>query len=273
MASLREKTWTWGYVIPESGEVLPGGEPGDVPFVGKCACSLETAADYLGTPNVVSMNSNHYIETLTPDYLDPLASCGRVVCGLTHGAYEEAARQVSALSQQYRTIAGGLIDDFLDFHGPSKDMTPDELRGVYESLKSANAQLPLYVVRYTWQDQHDLEPYLPYLDVINLWVWVGNTHDWQVKMGADLEAIRRCSNKPVLLGLYMHDYGGTGQAIAMDVLELQTRKAVAFAKAGLIEGFVILMSAWFDHEDHRPQVQWLKGYLDWACGTWTPRAV
>jgi len=269
MTNLREKAWTWGYVIPESGVVIPNDRAGVVPFVGPSGCSLETAANYLGTPNVIFMNSNHSRETLKPEYLERVASNKRVICGLAHGAYEETARDVSRLSRHYPNICGGLIDDFMDFHGPSRDMTVKETRHVYEALKSENPELKLYVVRYTWQDQRDLEPYLPYIDAVNLWVWVGNTHDWQVKMSLELENITRKLGKPLLLGLFIHDYGGTGQAIALDILETQMKKAVTYAKSNLIDGLVILQSGWFDHEDHRPQVQWLKQYLDWVFGTRT----
>lgn len=262
MAGLRDKAWTWGYVIP-------GDLPGDVPFVGKSSCSLETAAQYLGTPGVVFMNSNHQRETLTPEYLDRLRACPRILCGLQHGAYAETARMVSNLSRSYPNIVGGLIDDFLDFHGPSAAMTPDETRTVCEALKSENPALRLAVVRYTWQDQADLLPYLPYLDVINLWVWVANQYDWQVRMDAEIEKIRRITGKPILLGLFLHDYGGTGGPVPMDILEVQFQKAVAYARRGWIEGFVILQSGWLDREDHRPQVQWVRQYLEWAFGTMT----
>jgi len=265
MTTLRDKAWMWGYVIAKSGLVIAKSK--EVPFVGPSGCSLETAANYLGIPNAVFLNSNHDKETLRPEYLDSLAQRPKVICALQHGLYEETARQVSKISRQYKNICGGLIDDFLEFHGPSGKMTPEDTRRVQAALKSDNPELKLSVVQYTWQDKRDLEPYLPYIDAINLWVWVANNYDWQVKMGLELENIARKSKKPVLLGLFMHDYGGTRQAIAMDVLETQTKKSVEFAKAGWIEGFVILQSGWFDREDHRPQAQWLKQYLEWAFGT------
>ena len=81
--SLCDKTWTWGYVI--EGEL-----PADVPFVsswssrpkrfthrGKSSCSLETAARYMRTPNVMFLNSLHDIEALNSKTLAPLASCER----------------------------------------------------------------------------------------------------------------------------------------------------------------------------------------------------
>ncbi len=78
------------------------------------------------------------------------------------------------------------------------------------------------------------------------------------------DRIRTITGKPILLGLFIHDYGKTGKAVPMTILELQTRKAAELARSGKIEGFVNLQNGWFDHEDHRQQVQWLRRYLDGA---------
>ena len=32
---------------------------------------------------------------------------------------------------------------------------------------------------------------------------------------------------------------------------------------GKIEGFIVQEVGWMDDEAHRPQVQWIKQYLDW----------
>jgi hypothetical protein len=91
-----------------------------------------------------------------------------------------------------------------------------------------------------------------------------------VKIQAEVERITQLTGKPILLGLFLHDYGGTGGAMPMDVLELQFQKAVSLTRQGLIEGFVILQSGWLDREDHRQQAQWVQQYLRWAFGTTTP---
>ena len=57
----------------------------------------------------------------------------------------------------------------------------------------------------------------------------------------------------------------------MDILELQFQKGAGLAQQGKTEGFVVLQSGWFDRETHRPQVQWIKQYLDWLSGTQTIR--
>jgi hypothetical protein len=59
--------------------------------------------------------------------------------------------------------------------------------------------------------------------------------------------------------------------VPMNILELQFTKAVDLTRRAKIEGSVVLQNGWFDHEDHRPQVQWIKRYLDWLSGTQTVR--
>lgn len=267
MPALNDRAWVWGYVLSSKGRVGPDSKPWQIPFVGESHCSLETAAAYLGASNVVAMNNSP--GAMTPDYLDKLRPFRQVLWGLAHGDYEGSARKLGRLSARYPNLAGGLIDDFLDYHGPSKAITPEHTRAIQAALKESNPALSLYAVQYTWQDLNALVPFLPWIDGISLWVWVASLYDWQVKMDFFLEQYKARTGKPILLGLFLHDYGGSKQPMAMDVLELQFQKALAYVKSGLIEGFVVLQSGWFDRETHRLQVQWVRRYLDWAFGSWT----
>ena len=67
----------------------------------------------------------------------------------------------------------------------------------------------------------------------------------------------------------MHDYGKSGRATPMNILEMQFTKAADFVRFGKTEGFIVLQNGWFDHETHRPQVQWIKQYLHWLAETQT----
>jgi len=261
---LKDKMWTWGYVIA-------GKTPEKVPFVGPSSCSLETAAAYIGTPNVVFMNSNHNINSLSPECFGHVALCKQVICALQHGKYKETAERVSRLSKEHPNIIGGLIDDFREKTGPSKAITPEETKAIYEALRSANPALRLYLVRYTWQDQNEMIPFLPYFDVINLWVWVPDEKVWRETIGPETDRIAALTKKPIVLGLFLHDYGKSGKAMPMNFLEMQCVKAVDLLKTGKIEGIVFLQSGWFDQEDHRPQIQWLKQYLEWEYETESQR--
>jgi len=91
---------------------------------------------------------------------------------------------------------------------------------------------------------------------------VAEEKPWRETIDAEIDRIRALTHKPILLGLFIHDYGKTGKAVPMNILELQSRKAAQLTRSGKIEGFVILQSGWFHHEDHRGEVQWLRQYLD-----------
>ncbi len=57
----------------------------------------------------------------------------------------------------------------------------------------------------------------------------------------------------------------------MNILEMQFCKATDLVRRGKTEGFIVLQNGWFDHESHRPQVQWIRQYLNWLSGTQTVR--
>jgi hypothetical protein len=277
-ASLRDQAWTWGYVIH-------GKLPGDVPFVfpGGSGCSLETAATYLGTPNVVLMNgiADGKSDAWTSSDLDRLKGCKRVLCAI-HADDAAAAAKVSALSSQYPNIVGAMIDDF---YPAEAKMPVEKLKATYTALKSKKASLKLYVVRYTHSKDEELVPYLPYFDVVNLWVWEASKEAWKAEMDKRIEKLAQTTHKPIVMGLYLHDYGppppkdtpkdappwSWTKPMPLDVLESQFVKTAELLRAGKIDGFIVLQNGWLDHETHRSQVQWTKQYLDWLFQTQTVR--
>lgn len=268
--SLADRTWTWGYVIP-------GKIPGHVPFVfpNGSGCSLETAATYLGTPNVVLMNYTW----AAPGYLERLTGFKRVLCAIAVRDVAAAAR-LSALSKKYPNIIGAMIDDF---YPVQEKVTVDELKAVYTALKSENPSLKLYVVRYTHSKDEEVVPFLPYFDAINLWVWEASKEAWGPKMDQRIEDITRLTHKPILMGLFLHNYGepppkpkpevawSWTKVQSQDVVEAQFVKTTELLRKDKIDGFVMLQSGWLDHESHRSQVQWVKQYLEWLFGTQTVR--
>src|SRR3989339_865131 len=113
---MKKGLFVWGYVLDQV--------PGAIPFVtGSSHCSLETGVDYLGAESVIFMNSNHDIKTLDDKYLQHVAKCKEVICGLQPGLYAETAKEISRLSLTHKNIKGAVIDDFLDWHGPRAKMT------------------------------------------------------------------------------------------------------------------------------------------------------
>ena len=265
---MRKGLFVWGYMLDNV--------PGPVPFVdGVTHCSLETAADYLEAGSVVYLNSNHSLDFPTAQHLERLGKFDGVVCALLNdqGKMRESAAKVGRLSLEHKNIKGAIIDDFLDWHGPTAKMTPGDLKAVAAALKQDNPELKLYVVRYTWQDQKDLLPYLEHIDVINLWVWVSTEHFWRSEYEPELDRIKQLTGKPVVQGLFLHNYGEThnngDQPIPLDLLQLQCKKIFPKVRSSSLEGCVVLQNGWFDRDSHREHVQWLRSYLEWFHGTTT----
>jgi hypothetical protein len=162
-------------------------------------------------------------------------------------------------------------------------LSVEQVRAVSTALKSENPALKLYVVRYTHSKDEEIVPYLPYIDAINLWVWVGKKEDWGAKMDGRIQQLTRLTHKPVVMGLYLHNYGepppdktprspwSWTKPIELGILEAQFVKTAELLRSGKIEGFVILQNGWLDHETHRAQAQWTKQYLDWLFQTETVR--
>ena len=273
-ASLRDGAWTWGYVIP-------GKLPGHVPFVfpDGSSCSLETAAEYLGTPNVVLMNA----KWAEPGHLERLTSCRRVLCAIQVDDAAGAAK-LSAMSKKYRNIVGAMIDDFYPVEAKEGILPVEVLKATYTALKSENPALKLYVVRYTTNRDDVLIPYLPYFDVVNLWSGSGTREGMWPNMEERVEKAAQVTGKPIVLGLYLHNYQAPRpdnwktmapwtwtKVMPMDMLQDQQLKTTDLLRKGKIEGFILLQNGWLDYETHRPQMQWTKDYLDWLFQTQTIR--
>jgi hypothetical protein len=281
-ASLRDGAWSWGYIIH-------GKIPGQVPFVfeGESGCSLETAAEYFGMRNVVLMNgtteTGKWGAGWTSEDLDRLKNFKRVLCVLHLGdprGAAKAAANISALSKKYPNVFGAMIDDFY----PVETKLPVEtLKDAYTALKSENPALKLYVVRYTHSKDEELIPYLPYFDVASLWVWQQNKNAWLSGIDQRVERFKQVTHKPVVIGLYLHDFGTPNpdktprprynwtKPVPMDTLEAQFVKTADLLRRGKIEGFIVPQNGWLDYESHRPQIQWTRQYLDWLFQTQTVR--
>ena len=114
-------------------------------------------------------------------------------------------------------------------------------------------------------------PYLEYFDVLTHWTWIPDMHYWN-KYFLILQKIRGITGKPVIHGLYIHDFGiDSGKPVPMDIFQASVKKTFNYAADGLLEGVIIPQNGWFADEEHREHVQWLKEYIEWFCGTRTVR--
>lgn len=187
---------------------------------------------------------------------------------------KEEALKISELSLQYPNIAGGILDySFAGFD--SRGGTPEDLKGIRDSLRKHNPALKLFWMNYT----KDLDPkwlgYAPHVDVISL--WESNTENLK-----NLEnSVARCAElmpgKPILLGMYLVNYWSRRTTalednplqwhpewvmapIPKDLMELQLTTAVRLVRQGRIVGFSVLAESMVDKFPET--AEWVREFLE-----------
>lgn len=169
----------------------------------------------------------------------------------------EDARIISKLSLSNKAIEGGLVDDF-SVH--VEKLSTERIKAVQDALRFYNPAMKLAMVVYAENLHKEFGPYLPFLDIINLWVWKYSN------LQALPEYIDRARkvfpDKPIMLGLFMHDYGEIepdSQEMPRDRVEYQFDFAAKALAEGKIDDIVILGDR--EIAKHPDQAAWIKGFL------------
>ncbi|HIE13654.1 TPA: hypothetical protein EYP70_00105 [Candidatus Bathyarchaeota archaeon] len=195
--------------------------------------------------------------------LEKLRVFKKVVCDITKwrftegGKYivlpsREEALKISRFSLTFKNVVGGIIDDLMQLK------KVNEAREARISLKKYNSTLELYGVIYAHElDNPELKKYLPYIDVVNLWVWENTRHLKYI--GSYIDKCKEIfSGKPIIWGLYLYDFP-TKQPMPPELLEFEFKKAIQFVKEEKIEGFSILASHLIDHFPET--ARWVRNFL------------
>jgi len=166
------------------------------------------------------------------------------------------ASKVSKLSLKYHNITGAFHDDMLGLC-QREGYSSEQYAEIYNTLHTVNSNLKLWVVVYT----HELnsaawQSFLPYIDIVNLWVW----------RATDLpqldESIVQCRkifpNKPIILGCYLRDYP-TQSPVPMNLLRLQWERIPHYLDKGLINGYSILGTVLIDGQQE--QAEWVRDFI------------
>ena len=258
---MQSKLWMWGYAQETVG--VP------IPFTGttKSYCSLESAADYFRMSNMVFMNSMHSLEHLEEN-LALLASGKKMICGIPHGAEKsvEGAEKISALSLKFPAISGIVLDDFLQLSG--HPTTPELVGRIRDALHSCNPNLELWTVMYSDVNHLDVTPYLPFIDGFMLWRWVSTETFWKAELGMLLHKYKALYGKKVMHGVYLQNYGESGNVRHPMDLELWKLQWTCLLQqlrepSGFLDGVILLQNGWVGDFAFRDQVVWLKETLDW----------
>ncbi|OIN97029.1 hypothetical protein AUJ66_04535 [Candidatus Desantisbacteria bacterium CG1_02_38_46] len=187
---------------------------------------------------------------------------GNVACGMKNSVdakpetVKEEAGNISKLSLKFHNITGAIHDDMLGLC-KRENYTPQQYGEIYKALHNDNSELKLWVVVYT----HELDPakwegFLPYIDVVNLWVWEARN---LTNLDEDIQKCRKIfSNKPIILGCYLRDYP-TVAPVPMDLLRCQWERIPRYLDEKLIAGYSILGAVLIDGQQE--QAEWVRDFI------------
>lgn len=254
---VRDILWVWGN--PEMGR------EGVHSLAGFAEAPPADRARLLTVPNVIMAGEGLPADDAEATALtEQVADRARLVWEITHGdvaegssftfEFTDTVARVGRLAGGYPAIEGVLLDDMSSMMIP-KGLTPEHVRALRESLKSAPKPLALWGVLYSMNfDIPNLDRYIDELDVINLWIW--HARDIPSIEAYVAECERRYPGKPIVLGLYLYDYG-EGRRMPMDLLRQQCATGLRLAHEGRVAGLVFLTI-----NNDAEAVTWTKGWID-----------
>jgi hypothetical protein len=151
--------------------------------------------------------------------------------------YTETIARVHRLAERYSGIEGVLLDDMSSL-GLDKGFEPEHIRNIRALLGDRGGKLRTWGVLYTMNyDRENIDAYIHELDGISLWTWHAKDIPDMERNVAVCE--ERYPGKPILLGLYMYDYGDN-RRMPLDLMEQQCETALKLAHEGRVEGIVFL---------------------------------
>ncbi|MBI4606210.1 MAG: exo-alpha-sialidase [Planctomycetes bacterium] len=253
---VRDCLWVWG-----NPEMAAPGPHSHGTFAG---AGPAERARLLGVPNVVLAGRGLPADEVEARrILGDAAGAPRLVWEVAPDggegppfAYEKKLALLERLRREDRRIEGVLLDD-LSTVAIDVGLLPQHVRRVRELLPGGGAEVKLWGVLYTMSlGRERIDDYVRELDGIQLWVW--HAKDFP-RLEEDVERCEeRFPGKPLVLGIYLHDYGG-GRRMPLDLLARQCGTALELLRAGRVEGIVFLTIT-----DDADAVRWT---ADWVLRT------
>ncbi len=168
----------------------------------------------------------------------------------------EEAEKLSRLSLQFPNVVAGYIDD-PDTMVKYQAENPSYYADVKAALCSANPHLKWWALVFANKLQEDhWEPFLPYVDVANLWVW-----GWE-DLPHLTDYVSLCQQvlpgKPIVVGSFIRDYDKRAP-LPLEVMEVQYQTMLKLWEADEIAGYSILAAALIDQ--HPQQAEFIRRFI------------
>jgi hypothetical protein len=254
--------WTW------EGQATDPGVPPSIFGVGE-------AADFFGVDRSIFI-----FHPTTALALRKLADKAEVAVDISKWIYEEhrlsddfyhvayhskrdsrpevalaEAELVSRLSLDFPNVTGGFIDDTTCMfeYGNYSTEIPEQLRA---ALHSANPDLKLWIVVYVSQlDEGYWEPFLPFVDIVSLWMGVDDIPDLDRNVARTAEVF---PGKEISVGSYIRDYRAQ-RANPLDKIALQYETMYRLWREERIAGYNILAANAIDLAV--TECEWIRDFI------------
>ena len=223
-----DKVWVWGGPTPQWG----GSMADD---------TLVRGADYFNAENVVYVYgpTNEKMMQIHSKYKKMLcqvnANCRTE--GALYRSEEENAALLSELSLKYPNITGAMCDDYCT--GTNRILLPERYEKIYRGTKKHNKDLSVYGVVYAHElPVRNFQLIQDYVDVVNFWIWnKDEILDYDEHIAACQENF---PGKPIVQGIFIHEYGRADMGNPPALLEYQLDKAREYMAKGVVKGIIIL---------------------------------
>ncbi len=263
--------WVWG--IPQgiaaydigAGRMIETNEPARF-----AQANAVSKARILGVSNVAMAGSG------LPSDLREAKRLSREVGGLRRVAWEFGpdngegppfvyTRKVEILRKlraKHKHIEAVLIDDMLTSQR-KQGLRVEHIATLRQQLAASVPDIRMWGIVYTMNlKDPSLPGYLKLLDVVNLWTWrAEELRDLDANFA---EAEKLAGGKPIVLGLYLYDYGKNRQ-MPRGLMELQCEKALALAKQGRVHGVIFLLVS-----NAAETVEWTRAWIARVAGEPVP---
>ena len=153
-----------------------------------------------------------------------------------------------------KNITGGIVDDFFS-EERMKRFTPEVLKKIKNRLNENG--LDFWCVLYDMQLDFDLAPYLDCFDGVTFWIWTSPELNNMKKHLDKLFALTK--DKPVMLGIYLFDYGTGAKPLDPKLFEEQISLYFDMLRNGKADGVIFCSSTLGDADLETNKI--LKDYV------------
>jgi hypothetical protein len=215
---LIDKLWNWGHLETSHNKVTKLD----------CTMTPEEFAEVYGIKNAFIVSYGGNIQPPFDTFAKRFSVLNEVkwsVLGDGSTPLPDAAlgntEDIIAVLGIAENITGGVVDDFFS---PTRmeRFTPDVLKKIKRALNAKG--LDFWCVLYAHQLDLDLEPYLDCFDGVTFWIWESTRLPDAAKYVDRILSLIK--GKPLMLGVYLFDYG-TG-SVPMDAQLLENQMSLYF---------------------------------------------